>query len=194
MYFRGRSTRNIDPKARLMLPPDFRESLIARHAAYLKAQNTAGINETGYAEQAGQIGGSEANGCILPPEQAGSLVQVAAKCVLTTYDTCLVAFPWEDWLDLENKFARLPNPSPEVRAFRRLFLGGAEVQEADAQGRIRLSQDHREYARIEKDVVLMGLVNRFEIWNPQMLRNSLENHDISRVTEELAHSGIDFQL
>lgn len=183
MYFRGRSTRNIDPKARLMLPPDFRESLVARHTAYLKAQNTSGLCQ--------EIGENE-KGVLVPatPE----VIQVAAKCVLTTYDTCLVAFPWEDWLDLENKFARLPNPSPEVRAFRRLFLGGAEVQEADAQGRIRLSQDHREYARLEKDVVLMGLVNRFEIWNPQILQNSLENHDISRVTEELAHSGIDFQL
>ena len=62
------------------------------------------------------------------------------------------------------------------------------------QGRIRLSQDHREYAGIEREAVIMGLVNRFEIWNPARLKASLDEQKLEDVTGELAASGIDFAL
>ena len=157
MFFRGRSSRSLAPKGRLMLPPEYRESLAAR-------------------------GLKKEDGSASP------------RFMVTTYDGCLVAYPWADWIELEEKFARLPNPSPAVRAFRRLFIGGAEEQEPDAQGRIRLSQDHREYAGIEREAVIMGLVNRFEIWNPARLKASLDEQKLEDVTGELAASGIDFAL
>ena len=166
MFFRGRSTRSLDPKGRLMLPPEFRESLVARAHDGME--------------------GSDAG--------AGSPSSEEPRFVLTTYDGCLVAFPWADWAELEAKFVRLPNPSPKVRAFRRLFIGGAEIQTLDAQGRIRLSQDHREYAGLDKDVVVLGLINRFELWNPSTLKASMNEQNLGDVTEELAASGIDFAL
>lgn len=163
MYFRGRSSRSLDPKGRLMLPPEFRENLLAR--------SRAGVSS-------GEDGAEREE----------------ARFVITTYDGCLVGFPWADWSDMEEKFARLPNPSPRVRAFRRLFIGGAEVQTLDAQGRVRLSQDHREYAGLSRDVTVIGLLNRFEIWNPDVLRTSLDEQKLDDVTGELAASGIDFAL
>lgn len=166
MYFRGRSSRSLDPKGRLMLPPEFRESLAARGRA------------------TGEPAGS--------PEAPGGEEEV--RFVVTTYDGCLVAYPWADWEDLEQKFARLPNPSPKVRAFRRLFIGGAEVQTLDAQGRVRLSQDHRDYARLNKDVMVLGLINRFELWNPETLKAVMDEQKLDDVTDELAASGIDFAL
>ena len=168
MYFRGRTSRTIDPKGRLVLPPDYRESLLVRE----KAMNSSS---------------SELD----PGSDAEEQV---AQFVITTFDNCLLAYPWPDWIELEKKFTRISNPSPKVRTFRRLFLGGAEVHSLDAQGRIRLSQDHRDYAKLEKEVTLVGLIERFELWNPAMLKSSMEQQPISDVSDELAASGIDFQL
>lgn len=168
MYFRGRSSRSLDPKGRLMLPAEFRDSLSARGKSGLEA-------------------GPETGEDAVSDDTQG-------RFVITTYDGCLVAYPWADWTDLEAKFARLPNPSPKVRAFRRLFIGGAEVQSLDAQGRVRLSQDHREYAQLDKDVVVLGLINRFELWNPDILKAAMDEQKLDDVSDELAASGIDFAL
>lgn len=120
--------------------------------------------------------------------------QAAGTFVLTTYDSCLVAFSWSDWVELEEKFMRIPNPSPKVRAFRRLVIGGAETHTPDAHGRILLSPDHRAYAGLEREATVLGLVDRFEIWNPATLRASMSSENLEGVTEELAASGIDFSL
>ena len=167
MFFRGRSTRNLDPKGRLMLPAEFRESLNAR-----------GLSSPD----------------LEPEDHVQIELQTQPRFVLTTYDDCLVAYPWEDWMDMEAKFARLPNPSPKVRTFRRLFIGGAEVHCLDAQGRIRLSQDHRDYAGLDKEVAIIGLINRFELWNPEILKRSMAEQKLDEISDELAASGIDFAL
>lgn len=187
MHFRGRSLRSLDPKGRLMLPPEFRESLVSRSVS----ERSGAVLSDSFSENMPENTRSHATAGLnsLPPPDVEE-----AKFVLTTYDGCLVGFPWSDWVELEEKFARIPNPSPNVRAFRRLFIGGAEVQTLDAQGRVRLSQDHREYAGLEKDVTVMGLINRFEIWNPKTLKASLDEQKLDTVTAELANSGIDFAL
>ena len=125
---------------------------------------------------------------------AGSSSPAPDTFVLTTYDGCLVAFSWSDWVDLEAKFMRIPNPSPQVRAFRRLVIGGAETHTPDSHGRILLSPDHRAYAGIEREATVLGLVDRFEIWNPASLKASMSADNLAGVTEELAASGIDFSL
>lgn len=163
MVFRGRFSRSIDPKGRLLLPAEFREGMAAAAASA--------------AEQ---------------PSSASSPAQ--GTFVLTTYDGCLVAFSWEDWVALEAKFMRIPNPSPQVRAFRRLVIGGAETHCPDAHGRILLSPDHRAYAGIEREAVVLGMVDRFEIWNPAALKASMAADNLVGVTEELSASGIDFAL
>ncbi|MBQ8664806.1 MAG: division/cell wall cluster transcriptional repressor MraZ [Mailhella sp.] len=125
---------------------------------------------------------------------AGSSSPAPGTFVLTTYDGCLVAFSWSDWVDLEAKFMRIPNPSPQVRAFRRLVIGGAETHTPDSHGRILLSPDHRAYAGIEREATVLGLVDRFEIWNPASLKASMSADNLAGVTDELAASGIDFSL
>ncbi len=126
------------------------------------------------------------------PDPGKAITEV--RVVLTTFDGCITAFPWQDWLLLEEKFSKIPNPSASIRAFRRLFLGGAEEQAIDAQGRIRLSADHREYAGIGGEVTILGLINRFELWDPERYRISTEGQDMSGIAEALAASGIDFSL
>ena len=147
MLFRGRSSRTLDPKGRLMLPPEFREILLAR-------------SDSG-------------------------------KLALTTYDGCIVGFPWPDWEEFEEKMNRIKNPARNVRDFRRLVVGGAEAMTADGQGRIRLSREQLGYAGIEKDAVLVGQGPRFEIWDAARLAPVLaQNFD--DVTASMTESGIDF--
>lgn len=147
--FRGQSYRSVDPKGRLMLPPDFRDGLL-QHS----------------------------------PE---------GKLVLTTYDDCLVAYPEALWLELEEKFARLRNSSRKLRDFRRLVLGGAEEHIPDAQGRIRLSRAHQEYAGIGHDAIVLGQGDRFEIWDQARFKTVL-GQNFDDVADELAESGIDFSF
>ncbi len=185
MNFRGRSQRSLDPKGRFMLSPEYRESLLSRMQ---KTEN--GL----FAPQISPLAqNTEKN---LPESQQSEITytKTEIKVVITTYDSCLVAYPWLDWLKLEEQFTRIANPSSSVRAFRRLFIGGAEEQIIDAQGRIRLSQEHREYAKLDKEIIILGLTNRFEIWNPALLKQSMEEIDFNAMSDELNDSGIDFAL
>jgi len=149
MLFRGRTQRSLDPKGRLMLPPEFREIVTSRSAE--------------------------------------------GKLMLTTFDGCLVGFPLPDWEEFEEKLNQLKNSSQVVRNFRRLVVGGAEELQLDNQGRVRLSQAHREYAGLGKDVELVGQLEKFEIWNPGRFASIVEQ-DFNDVAEELAKSGIDIPL
>lgn len=168
-----------------MLSPEYRESL------YLRMQK----NENGLiVPQNSASQNIQEKSMTAPAPESALLEKTDIKVVITTYDTCLVAYPWLDWLKLEEQFTKIANPSSRVRAFRRLFIGGAEEQSLDAQGRIRLSQEHREYAQLDKEITILGLTNRFEIWNPTLLKQSMEEIDFNAVSDELNDSGIDFAL
>ncbi len=147
MQFRGQSYRSLDAKGRLLLPTEFRDSLLASSGSF----------------------------------------------ILTTYDGCLVGYPEPLWEELEEKFSRLRNSSRKIRDFRRLVLGGAEVQTLDPQGRIRLSRAHMEYAGLDREVVVLGQINKFEIWDQARFK-ALLTQNFDDVADELADSGIDFSF
>ena len=113
------------------------------------------------------------------------------KVVLTTYDRCIVGFPMPDWQEFEDKMYRIKNPARNVRDFRRLVIGGAEVMGLDGQGRIRLSKEHMQYAGIEREAMLVGQGPRFEIWSQERLTPVLDQ-DFDDVARSIAESGIDF--
>ncbi len=80
-------------------------------------------------------------------------------------DHCLFVYPTEEWQALEQKLRALPFTQPDVRAFVRFFFSGATECEVDKQGRILIPANLREYAQLEKDVVLVGVSTRVEIWS-----------------------------
>lgn len=88
-----------------------------------------------------------------------------SRLVLTNFDRCLVAYSIEEWEKLERKAAALPQMKKEVKAFHRYFVSGATECEIDGQGRILVPPTLREYAQLEKDIVLVGLLRKFEIWS-----------------------------
>ncbi|MGO0122012.1 division/cell wall cluster transcriptional repressor MraZ [Desulfothermobacter acidiphilus] len=80
---------------------------------------------------------------------------------------CLFGFSREEWARLEERLLKLPFTQPEVRAFTRLFFAGAAEVEVDRQGRILLPPYLREYAHLERDVVVLGVTNRVEFWSQE---------------------------
>lgn len=87
------------------------------------------------------------------------------RLVLTNFDRCLVAYPYAEWQAIEEKLASLSMVSPEVTAFTRFFISGATECEIDRLGRILIPQVLRDYAKLEKDVVIAGQLKKFEIWS-----------------------------
>lgn len=79
---------------------------------------------------------------------------------------CLLLYPEEIWAEVRVKIQNLPTGShPLVKSYQRLVLGYAETVEMDKSGRILLSANLKELTNLEKDVVLVGLGNRFELWD-----------------------------
>lgn len=83
-------------------------------------------------------------------------------------DGCLFAYPLSEWQVLESRLKTLPLTKADARAFVRFLFAGAAEGELDRQGRVRLPPSLREYAKIEKDVVVVGVSNRVEIWSKEV--------------------------
>lgn len=78
---------------------------------------------------------------------------------------CLVAYPEADWKNFINELRKQPQASRQTRSFKRFLVGGAQECPIDKQGRILIPPTLREYAGLEKDVVLVGQVDYIEIWS-----------------------------
>ncbi len=83
-------------------------------------------------------------------------------------DTCLFVYPLAEWAALEEKLRSLPLTRADARAFVRLLFSGAVECEPDKQGRVLLPPNLRAHARLEKDVYLLGVSNRVEIWDKEI--------------------------
>lgn len=80
-------------------------------------------------------------------------------------DRCLLLYPFSDWEPIEQKLNALPSFNPISRQMQRLLVGSATDMEMDNAGRILLPATHRGYAALDKDVMLVGQGNKFEIWD-----------------------------
>jgi len=87
--------------------------------------------------------------------------------VVTLLDQCLAAWPPSEWARLETQLGALPAFGKTVKALTRLLVSRAIDCPIDVQGRIRLPSLLREAAGIERDAVVVGVLNRFEVWSPE---------------------------
>lgn len=85
-------------------------------------------------------------------------------------DQCLFLFTEDEWKTQESKFKNLPFTKREARKFNRLFFSGAVQVTCDAQGRILVPTYLKEYAGIKRDVTVVGVSNRIEIWSRDLWR------------------------
>ena len=89
------------------------------------------------------------------------------RLIVTNFDQCLWAYPVHEWQELERKVSQLPQFLDEVKALQRVFISAAEECGFDKQGRILLPPELREYAGIEREVVVVGMTKRIELWSSE---------------------------
>lgn len=105
----------------------------------------------------------------MPVRYRQQLLDAAEGQLILTVDLdrCLLLYPLSVWEDVERKLVQLSSTHPRARALKRLLLGHAEECGMDASGRILLPAPLREFAHLDKRVVLVGQGNKFEIWDEQ---------------------------
>lgn len=107
-------------------------------------------------------------------------------------DNCLFAYSKEEWTKFEEKLKSLPLTNPNARNFIRFFFSGATECEIDKQGRINIPQSLREYAELGREVSIIGVSTRVEIWNREKWNNytSPENMDVDEIAKQMSDLGI----
>ena len=105
-------------------------------------------------------------------------------------DGCLMAYDTAEWEEFEKKLQGLPLTNKNARKLVRHFSGGAMDVDCDGQGRILVPNNLREYAGLTKDVVLVGMGNRVEIWSKARYEEDATYEDMDEVAAALEEMGL----
>ena len=105
-------------------------------------------------------------------------------------DGCLFVYDNAEWTAFEEKLKSLPITNKEARQFVRFFLAGAAEVEVDKQGRILVPNILREFAQINKEVVLIGVASRIEIWSKERFDGMAAYEDMDEIAEHMAELGL----
>jgi MraZ protein len=111
----------------------------------------------------------------------GSLV-----VTIDTKDRCLLLYPLPLWNEVQEKLENLPNMNPRSRTLQRLLIGHATDLEPDGNGRLLLPQKLREYAQLDKKLVLVGQGRKIEIWSEPLWESRMEEWLSDQSVAELA--------
>ncbi len=117
----------------------------------------------------------------IPTRFLGTIKKSGSNTIIVSrMDECLVAYTQAEWFKIETKILTLSEKSASLRRFRRIFIGGAFECNFDKQSRILIPPMLRQYAQFKKDIVLVGVLNHFEIWS----RNRWEDEN-SRLEKDM---------
>ena len=105
-------------------------------------------------------------------------------------DGCLFVYDNVEWNVFEEKLKSLPITNKDARAFARFFLAGAAEVEVDKQGRILIPNVLRDFAELNKDVVLIGVASRIEIWSKERFEGMATYEDMDEIAEHMADLGL----
>ena len=130
----------------------------------------------------------DAKGRLIIPSKFRELL--GEEFVLTRgLDGCLYIYPMDEWESFEMKLRSLPLTNKNARTFSRFFVAGATTCELDRQGRILVPQTLREFAGLEKDVVLTGNLNRIEVWSKEKWNEICDYDDMDSIAESMQDMG-----
>jgi MraZ protein len=109
----------------------------------------------------------DSKGRIIIPARFRDVIKAQGSngVMVSRMDGALVAYPYDEWRKIENRILLLAEKSENMRRFRRVFIGGAFECSCDKQDRILIPQNLRHYAEIDKEIVLVGVLDHFEIWS-----------------------------
>jgi len=109
----------------------------------------------------------DSKGRIIIPARFRDVIKAQGSngVMVSRMDGALVAYPYDEWHKIETRILSLAEKSENMRRFRRVFIGGAFECSCDKQDRILIPQNLRQYSEIEKEIVLVGVLDHFEIWS-----------------------------
>lgn len=111
-------------------------------------------------------------------------VRCSGKLIVTVdaVDPCLNIYPLPEWEIIENKLLQMPSLREETRRLHRTLIGSAQDIELDSNGRFLIPPRLRSRANLDKKVVLVGQLNKFQLWDEDRW-NSLELDDMAAIKE-----------
>ena len=133
----------------------------------------------------------DAKGRVIMPAKLRE--DIGEKFIVTKgLDGCLFAYSQNEWANFEEKLKTLPLTNKNARDFVRFFLSGAVECEIDKQGRFLIPSNLRQYATLDKEIVIIGVGTRIEIWNRATWGNysSDENISADEIAENMTMLGI----
>ena len=135
-------------------------------------------------------------GRIIVPARFRDVIKASGqdRVMITGMDGCLFAYVIDEWAKIEKKILQLPQKSDSMRRFQRIFIGSAQDCKCDAQGRVLVPPALKVYAGLEKEIVLVGVLSRFEIWSKENWdrEHGLMEGDLGdeQVRQEIAQLGL----
>ena len=127
----------------------------------------------------------DAKGRVIMPSRFRE--QLGETFVVTKgYEGCLTVYSEEEWEKFTAQLMSLPGHNADARRLVRMFSSGAVYCETDKQGRILLPAHLREYAKIEKEVMVIGAITRVEIWDGEAWEKYNNDEDALTLEEAAA--------
>ena len=131
----------------------------------------------------------EKNRLIVPMRLRGKIKETFVERFIITkgLDNCLFLFTSDEWKLFENKTKALPLTGKDARAYTRHLFSGASECAIDKQGRISIPLYLKNYAQIEKDVIVIGVMSRIEIWSREKWISYSKNTEksVNEIAEQL---------
>ena len=138
----------------------------------------------------------DSKGRIIIPARFRDVIKAEGsdRVIVTRLDKALFAYTFDQWSKIESRVLAMSETSEYMRRFRRVFIGGASDCNCDKQGRILIPPVLRQYAELEKEIVLVGQIVHFEIWSKENYEQEVvqmeEDMKKEAVSNEIAKLGL----
>jgi MraZ protein len=133
----------------------------------------------------------DSKGRLIIPARFKELIKDGGRpgVMVSKMDRCLVAYPFGEWEKIEERILELAERSDAMRRFRRVFIGGAFECFCDKQDRILIPPSLRDYAGLNKEISLVGVLDHFEVW----ARDNWENEN-ARLDQDMQEEEVRTQI
>ncbi len=118
--------------------------------------------------------------------RAGFVPEDKETVVLTRgYEACIYIYPFSEWIKLEDQLRKLSVMDANARKLIRFISGYAHECEIDKQGRVIIPQTLLDFAKIEKEIAIIGMLNWVEAWNPKSYEEAHAGFDLEKTADQL---------